>query len=355
MNHLIPPPENLPVSWGWLKVLLMIVFPLHLLFMNAMLGSVIIAIYSGLRNDETSRDLSRRLAGIIPIIIAFAINLGVASLLFIQVLYGRFFYVSSILMAVSWLAVIPLLMTAYYLMYLYDFRFPSLGGKGVIAATAAFLIFLFIAFVYSNNMTLMLAPDAWQVYFANRQGTILNLAEPTLWPRYLHFTIGGTAIGSLFVALYGKYLVKRGTRAGEAAVAVGMKIFTVLTLVQVVGGLWFLQSIPDTVRRVFIGVDPFSTTLFLVGVMLALAAIMAAAVRNVYLTATIAIPLVYVMTFIRDRVRSAYLQPYYSPEKITALPQYLPMVLFFSILVAGATVIAWMLIKCARFCERKGV
>lgn len=348
MNPLIPPPETIPVAWVWLKSLLMIVFPLHLLFMNAMLGSTVLALYTGLKKDGASRQLSRRLAGVIPYLVAFAVNLGVAALLFIQVLYGQFFYSSSILMAAFWLAVIPLLMTAYYLLYLYDFRFDSLGNARVIAVAVAVVIFLVIAFIYSNNMTLMLAPQRWSAYFTNPDGTILNLAEPALWPRYLHFMIGGSAIGALFVALYGKYLVGRDRETGNRAVSIGMRGFALLTMIQVVDGLWFLQSIPAGVRKDFMGGDTPSTLLFFVAVMLVLAVIMAAAVKSVYTAAGLAVPLVYVMAFLRDHLRSAYLRPYFSPDMVTVVPQYSPMIMFLCMLVFGGSVVAWMLFKGAR-------
>ncbi len=348
MNHLIPPPETLPVAWGWLKTMLMIVFPLHLLFMNAMLGSTLIALCAGLKNDKASHDLSRRLAGVIPFLVAFTVNLGVASLLFIQVLYGEFFYTSSILMAVFWLSVIPLLMTAYYLLYLYDFRFAMLGKRGVIVAACAVFIFLAIAFIYSNNMTLMLKPRNWSAYFTNPTGTLLNLTETALWPRYLHFIIGGTAIGGLFVALYGKFMGKRDPETADSAVAIGMRTFTILTMVQVLDGLWFLQSIPGGLRKDFMGGDPTSTVLFFVAALLVLAVILAAAMKSVYTTAGLAVPLVYVMAFLRDHLRSAYLFPYFSPDMPAVIPQYSPMIMFLCILVAGGSVVAWMLFKGAQ-------
>ena len=60
---------------------------------------------------------------------AFAVNFGVAPLLFVQVLYGHLFYTSSILVAVFRLAVIPLLIVAYYALYLHGFRFGVLVGE----------------------------------------------------------------------------------------------------------------------------------------------------------------------------------------------------------------------------------
>ncbi len=48
----------------------------------------------------------------LPLVIAFAVNFGVAPLLFLQVLYGHFIYTSSILMGIFWISIIPALIIA---------------------------------------------------------------------------------------------------------------------------------------------------------------------------------------------------------------------------------------------------
>jgi hypothetical protein len=350
MNLLVPPPETLPVAPGWISSLLMVTFPLHLLFMNAMLGSTVIAIRARLKGDETGLALSRGLAAIIPYLVAFTVNLGVAALLFTQVLYGQFFYTSSILMAAFWLAVIPLLLTAYYLLYLHYFRFASLARRAALVAAAAFLLFLSIAFIYTNNMTLMLAPREWGGYFNNSAGTLLNLNDPTLFPRYLHFIIGGTAIGGLFVAVCGKFKGLWDEKGSEAAVDSGIATFTIMTLAQVLDGLWFLQSLPRGVQHRLMGGEAAATTLFFTGMLLVLAVIMAGVMKRVYLSASLAVPLVFVMAFMRDQVRSAYLESYLVQEA-PVTPQYSPLLMFIIILFAGVVVVGWMICKGARSCK----
>lgn len=353
MNQFIPSPDTLPVTWGWFKFLLMLTFPLHLLLMNAMLGSTAIALLVRRKKDETSIRLAHGLARTIPFLAAFAINLGVAALLFIQVLYGQFFYTSSILMAAYWLAVIPLLMIAYYFLYLYDFKFTTLGKGGVAIIAIVFSIFLAIAFVYTNNMTLMLLPRKWSAYFGNSGGTILNLADPTLWPRYLHFIVGGTAIGGLFVALYGKFKVKEDREMGEAAISIGMKAFIFLTMVQIMGGFWFLLSLPRNVTLLFMGSDPLATSLFFVGLLLSLAVVVTGVKGKLYLSVGLAVSLVYVMSFMRAIVRTGYLQPIFSPASLAVEPQYTPMLMFFFTLIIGCVLIGWMVGKATK--ERGGL
>ena len=52
-----------------------------------------------------------------------------APLLFVQVLYGRLFLTSSVLMAWWWLAVVPLVILAYSGAYLLAFRGKALGPR----------------------------------------------------------------------------------------------------------------------------------------------------------------------------------------------------------------------------------
>ena len=62
----------------------------------------------------------------LPIVMTYVINLGVPPLLFAQVLYGRAIYTSSVLIGAWWIAVIPLLMLCYWLLY----RFQRGLGTG---------------------------------------------------------------------------------------------------------------------------------------------------------------------------------------------------------------------------------
>ena len=94
---LIPTPDALPLAWPWLKAMLIPCFVAHLLFMNALVGSSLIGWVQTWRPEGPGQEAVRGIAGRIPFYMAFAINFGVAALLFLQVLYGNFFYTSSIL------------------------------------------------------------------------------------------------------------------------------------------------------------------------------------------------------------------------------------------------------------------
>lgn len=345
MNPLVPIPDTIPVAWGWFQFLLLLTLPLHLLVMNAMVGSAGIALYARLRPDQGSRRLAHELAKILPFLVAFTVNFGVAPLLFNQLLYGHFLYVSSVLMAVFWLAVIPLLILAYYALYLYDFSFNREGGTGTGLLAFALLLLFVIAFIFTNNMTLMLDPTKWTAYFRNDHGTILNLADPSLVPRFLHLMAGALAVGGLFVAIFGKIKAPRDAELGEVAIRLGMRTFAWLTLLQVVLGPWFLISLPRNIILMFMGGDPLATAIFFAALLLLPLALAAAFKKRVYVAAGATGALVVLMSFLRAYVRTGFQKPYFSVDALIVVPQYSPMVLFFVSLLLGLVCIGWMVRK----------
>ena len=206
MNPVLPPidPVALPAPVWVFRLLLVITFFLHVVAMDFLLGGGFLAAISGARgraNVPHHRHMAERLSKIMPIVMAATISLGVAPLLFVQVLYGRFFYTSSILMAVPWISVILLLMLAYYGHYVMAMADTIHRERRLwIAWVSAFLVAT-IGFIYTSNFTLMMAPEKFRdLYLANRNGLRLNLGEPTLFPRYLHMMVGALAVSGLGMA-----------------------------------------------------------------------------------------------------------------------------------------------------------
>jgi hypothetical protein len=348
-SNLIPVADTLTAHWGWFQFLLMLTFPLHLLAMNAMLGTALIAFVAHFFPGQQYRDLSHGLAKALPFLVAFTVNLGVAPLLFVNVLYGHLLYTSTVLMGLFWLAVIPILIIAYYLAYIYDFSFKRLGNAGMFVILLVLLLLLLVGFVFSNNMSMMIAPSSWERWFATPGGSLLNLADPTLLARYLHLITGSLAVGGLCVALYARLVLKKQPAAEEAGVRIGMLCFSWLTLLQLAVGSWFLLTLAPEVLKRFMGGDTFATAYLAAGFLLALATLVTGFRRQVWATVWLTVPLVYLMSFMRDSVRSGYLAPYFDPAKVPVTVQWSPLVLFLVSLVAGLALVVWMLMQLPAF------
>ncbi|WP_282754703.1 hypothetical protein [Desulfuromonas thiophila] len=351
MNPLVPSPDLLPVSRAMLEALLLLTFPLHLLFMNALLASVLLALWGHYRSAEpAAQRLSYRLAQLLPLLIAFTINFGIPPLLFIQVLYGNFVYASSIVMGVVWLSVIPLLLTLYYVAYVYDFNFWRLGRKAALLLAAVGLLVLAVAFVFSNNMTLMLKPEHWRAYFAADGGWFLNLAEPTLWPRYLHMLIGASGVGALLVALLVGLWRRQDPAVAELARRWALRLFLVILGLQIVVGSWFLLALPADVLLLFLGRNSLASLTFVLALVLVALLLYLSLRERFGLVAAGAVLLLYLMSFLRAFVREGYLAKTFV-ELVEQSPQDLtPLLLFVVTLVIGVALVAWM-VRAALACR----
>ncbi|KAB2888481.1 MAG: hypothetical protein F9K32_16315 [Desulfobulbaceae bacterium] len=344
---LIPRPDTIPVAWGWFQFLLLLTFPLHLLAMNAMVGGLLIGVSQHFQGRPVNLRLAHRLAVLLPLAIAFAVNFGVAPLLFSQVLYGHLFYTSSILMASFWLAVIPILITAYYGAYLYDFRFDDLGVGGRWLGLAVLLMLFVIGYLFSNNMHLMLLTERFAGYFDRMDGSMLASTDPVLLPRYLHMMLGAVAVGGLFVALAGRFWADRDQDMASLAEATGLKTFFWATLANIAIGSWFLVSLPRQTMLLFMGGDIGASVCFVLSLLLTVGMLVTAWKRKFWLTFWHAVATVVLMSFMRAWMRSDYLREVFNLGQLEVVPEYSPMIFFFVVLVAGLVLIGWMLRKTA--------
>lgn len=339
----IPQPDTIPVAWGWFQILLLVTFPLHLLAMNAMLGGLLVGIFQHLRGGSLEKQLAHRIAIALPLVIAFVVNFGVAPLLFLQVLYGQFVYSSSILMGLFWIAIVPILIVAYYGAYLYDFRFRSLGGFGVVIACFVLALLLLIGFFFSNNMLLMALPEQFANYFSNKSGTMLATDQTEFWPRYLHMMFGAIAIGGLLVGLLGHYKQSSESALTVHSERLGLRIFTYFTIVNLGIGIWYLLSLPRDLMMLFMGKNLVATGLFVLALLVMIGALVGAFKQKYIMTLCHAIGLVFLMSFMRSYLRSGYLAEYFTPDQLSVVPQYSPLVFFVVTLLVGIACIVWLL------------
>lgn len=341
---LIPTPDPLQVPWGWFQFLLLFTFFLHMVAMNIMIGSGVITFVKQLSNPMANEALCHDLSNQLTHAIAFTVNFGVAPLLFLQVLYGQFIYTSSIIMGAYWLSVVFLLIAAYGLAYLHKFRFTAWSaGQRRWFLGASLLCMFTVGFFFTNNVTLMQTPAAWLAYFRHPGGLFLNLAEPTLVARYLHFLVAAVATGGLFLAASAHLQQRLPAQERQARIKNGLTWFTYATMVEIGIGIVFLLSLPKPILHRFVGGDWLATSLF-IGALIGSFYCIKFGNRERLWPATAAMATtILLMVLVRDLARQAYLAPYFHPADLPVAPQYSPMLLFLLILVLGLGIVAYML------------
>jgi len=351
---LIPTPDTIPAPWGFFEFLLILTFFAHLVFMNAMLGSAMIALVREMRTPASDPPPCRDIAGKLPYTIAFAVNFGVAPLLFLQVLYGHFIYTSSILMGAYWLSIIGLLILAYYSAYLYKMAANLSAGARKRTLATSLVLLLTIAFFFVNNITLMQTPQTWEAYFQRPGTTFLNLAEPTLLVRYLHFVVASVAVGGLALALLAFFQQKKGEPGAANRLRGGMRWFTYATVVQIATGIPFLFSLPKNIYQLFVGDSALHAALFAAALLAASASLYYGNKERVWPATFALAATIFFMVLVRDLTRQAYLAEYFHPADLRLVPQWSPMFLFLAILVIGVAVVLYMLRLAARVPEEMG-
>jgi hypothetical protein len=237
----IPPADvvPLPLPVAVFKVLLLLTFGLHILAVDLGLGGSILVLGLALkgRTSGAHAAIAKALAWALAPAVTFAITLGVAPLLFVQVLYGRFLYASSILMAAPWLSFIAALIAGYALLYSHTGKLKE-GRFSVPLGVTSAIFLLWVGFLWTNNATLMLGVDRWASVAAQApHGGALNLGDATVVPRFAHMAVAMTAVAALFLAASTLFFDEKHPPFDLAlARKVGLRTFGYLTLVQLALG-----------------------------------------------------------------------------------------------------------------------
>lgn len=192
-------PFGLSGTTQFYMALYVVTLAIHVFLMTYVLaGSAVMAfavIFPGEgEQPRTSQPLLTVLRDWSPFVLSGAITAAVAPLLFVQILYPRYFYTANLLLGWRWMVVIPVLILAFYLLYLIKSKMASKWNA--VARTALVVsacgCFLFVAFCWTANHLLSISPGSWtsaymsgrtiESYFAvaTRLSTWVSGAFPTM-------------------------------------------------------------------------------------------------------------------------------------------------------------------------------
>jgi hypothetical protein len=136
---------------------------LHAVFMSYVLaGSLLVAgaKISALVSGKASGALQQILVDWLPFALSAAITAGIAPLLFVQILYQEEFYTANLLSFHRWMAILPVLIVAFYLLYVLKARGVAPRLSAAVAVLVAALV-LFVGWSWVENHMLSLDRSAW--------------------------------------------------------------------------------------------------------------------------------------------------------------------------------------------------
>lgn len=334
INSLIPSVFTIPQDFLVFRILAVLTFFIHFLFVNLLIGSSLISLFINIRNRfskesyqiETAKDL----AGKLPFILAFTVNLGVAPYLFLQVILGSYIYTSSIIMAVYWLSVIISIMVAYGSLYFYKSKFDSFSNRKKLLISSVFCsLLIYTAFIFSGNVNLMLEPDKWVVFFKNPHGTFYDLLNPLLFVKMFHIVNGSIAVTGLFIALLW-FLKSKGSDDFKEKTNFGLKIFKYTTLIQIASGIVLYYSIPEFVLK---NLTLNFYNILSVGFITTIVSLLFIYKKRLITGSVFLAITFFLMILLKDLIRFGYLEMYVDVGKYTVQKQNAPFLIFITILL----------------------
>lgn len=340
-----PEPVGIPAPVWLLQILLVLTFTLHITAMAMTVGGTLIAtgceIWCRLRPGGEHRALALRLWKLLPTVTAFTITLGVAPLLFVQVIYGKFFYPASVLVGWSWFSVVPLLIIGYCLLYAQSLCRPEAGWRPW-AGLGAMIAFLTILAIYVSTMSLTTAPELWKgMYAATPRGTHFYFQLP----RALHVLLGAMAMGGGLTALLGHL---SGDHAfGLTARRLGAATLWLSLLLQAPVSLWYLGTIAPAGRAaVQLWIPALAAVLGLgAGVLLLAGRLGSPRPLAGWLGMGALIGATALLAVQRHLVRQALMQPHLTAADWQVAPQWSVLVIFAVLLLMTIGLITFLVYR----------
>lgn len=201
-------PVGIPSHPALFLVLLVLTWALHLLAVHVMLGATVLSLYGAFASGPHWKRLSEAMLDTAKVAVSIAIVLGVAPLLFVQVIYDPFWYVSNVLSARWALAFIGLLLAGYYAMYHRYFARRGGPAAGLGSLAASLVLLLAAGFIMHVLASQMLRPELWLRWYApdghiDPSGAGLHEFSPF---RFLYFVLLAAPVTGAWLAGYAAYL-----------------------------------------------------------------------------------------------------------------------------------------------------
>lgn len=196
----------------------------HFLFMNYVLAGTLVVAFASLFDRRGEAEHGVSLTGVLrdwlPFALGAAITAGVAPLLFIQILYKTEFYTANLLLLHRWMAIVPVLIVGFYLLYLLKSQTVRTGRSWLrhLVGWGAALCFLFTAYSWVENHLLSLDGAEWAGFYTAQRW---NYSNDALVPRLGIWLFGAFPTMALLVGW--QLLYTRGADRSEAVVRRDLK------------------------------------------------------------------------------------------------------------------------------------
>lgn len=196
-------PFGFPAPTALYLTLFVMTLLLHVIFMNYVLAGTAYLAFAGLVKRKPVETGNATIASILrdwmPFAVSAAITMGVAPILFVQILYKESFYTANLLLFHRWMSIVPVLIVGFYLTYLLKGSKLATGHVAlrIFVGFGAAACFGFTALSWTENHLLSLDRAVWTGMYA--KGDIFY-RSPEILPRLAMWFCGAFPTMATLVA-----------------------------------------------------------------------------------------------------------------------------------------------------------
>jgi hypothetical protein len=212
MLKAMPDPAGAPFFPVVMQVLQVLAWMLHILFVYTAICGLFFSIYGFTKREERWKRLSKATLELAKVSVSLAIVLGVAPLLFYQVIYDPLWYTSANLSAWWYILFIVFLLIGYYFIWGAYFTKdkPSIS---MFMSVLGVLFLLLVGFIIHVVNYQALYPEKWVEWYTDG-GRTMNTSGWNIYAfnvfRYLSFLVfPSVAVTGVFLMLYSWYFRSR--------------------------------------------------------------------------------------------------------------------------------------------------
>lgn len=256
MMYALRNPAGVPTYPVIFIALGVLTFAMHILFVQLMLGTSAVALYAAYTNNAYWRKLGTAMIDIAKVSVSVAIVIGVAPLLFVQVVYDPHWYTSNVLSADWVIAFIIILIFAYWAMYYFYFQNYKNEDKTAEPKSRWSLILslglmLLVGFIMHSLTSQILHPELWKEWYL--QNGKLDYSGDTLhaynvW-RYAFFISMAIPVTGAMLVTYRRFKMVRSDYDQDYlrfAAEVGKKWILVGSVISTVLYFAWMMTLPET-------------------------------------------------------------------------------------------------------------
>jgi len=272
MLYALRDPLGIPAHPAIFLILGVLTWALHIVAVHVLLGSSVLAIRGAFSGMDHWRRLASAMVNTAKVAVSVAIVVGVAPLLFVQVIYDPFWYTSNVLSAwwvIGFIVILIVATLALFIFYAMNYELRTKKTRCPGAMIAAILLFLVVGFIMHALSVQMLEPDKWLEWYApngviDASGRSIHAYNP--W-RFAFFIALSLPVIGIWLFGYRRYLQGAGELDAEYLAFVkriATRLGAVGTAISLVLLVMWMRGLPADIADFATSVWPIAAALALI-------------------------------------------------------------------------------------------